>query len=78
MEIKIEKGIPIPKKRESKWSLFGQMNVGDSVFFPFTDESSSTSCTSSMTYYSTKKGYKLTRRITIENGVRGIRVWRLM
>ena len=64
----IDKNIPIPKRR-TKWP-FADMEVGDSFFAPgfASDEFSGRT-----KHYAPKK---FTVRTVIENGVRGVRVWR--
>lgn len=71
MELKIDKGVPMPKPAWGKLSeLCKSMEVGDSVFFP---GRSSGSLAGSLVRF----GYKFAKRTVTENGVKGVRVWRI-
>jgi hypothetical protein len=67
-EFKIEKGVPMPKRR-GRLSLypFGKMSVGDSIFLPKIRNASN------LTQRFRKKGWKFSARTV--NG--GVRVWRI-
>jgi len=72
MEFKIDKGIPIPRSlnRTRKWSL-SSMEIGDSFFV---EAGVALNAIYQAAVY--QKVRVLTSRVT-ENGVRGVRVWRI-
>lgn len=72
MQFKIEQGIEIPERRgRSKLYPFSQMNIGDSFFIPGkTSQSISTN-------FGHHKPMKFSARTMEENGVKGVRVWRV-
>lgn len=67
-EIKIEKGIPMPARRGTTGVAWGAMEIGDSAFIPRTN-----------VYYAGRgrNGFKFRSRTVTENGVKGVRVWRI-
>lgn len=79
-EYRIDKGIPLPPDGRSSGKRNGQnvfmhMDVGDSVFVPaaeFLQRGHSLSA-----YASYKMSVQFTRRAACENGVEGVRVWRV-
>jgi len=64
--IKIDKGIPIPELKRTKYP-FDLMNIGDSFFAPKPNLTASIQCAHART------GFKFTSKF--ENG--GTRVWRV-
>jgi len=74
-EIKIEKGVPLPASgagRPSKYP-WGDMEVGDSFFAEAKPESMHTQAA----FAGRKYGRRFTTRKRTENGVAGVRVWRV-
>lgn len=69
MELPIQKGLPTPNKRLNRYP-FAKMEVGDSFFAPLTP---SASILTSARRHLPKR---FTTRSVVENGVRGVRVWR--
>jgi len=70
-EIKIDKNVPIPMgTRNLKYPL-GSLEVGDSFFF----ETANTNSLGGV--FSQHKPKKFSVRTLTENGVKGIRVWRV-
>lgn len=71
MAIEIEKGVPIPPIKAAKNTYpYREMQVGDSFFIPGKKSSE-------VTTHSKSTGHmKFTRRTVVENGVKGVRVWR--
>jgi len=76
-EFKIDKNVPIPEgrwgKRRKKYP-FDEMEVGDSFFIHGGKQESITSI---MRHWREKLGHKYTTRSVVENGVKGVRVWRI-
>lgn len=74
----IEKGIKIPVRKSSRPAKYPwrQMELGDSFFVPSGNPSKMITRLnpSSQTQ---KAGLKFTRRIVEENGVKGVRIWRI-
>jgi hypothetical protein len=75
---KIDKGIPIPDKsqtseRKYPWST---MAVGDSFFVPAGDKPAH-KVQQRLAGASKPKGKKFTSRVQVEEGVTGVRVWRV-
>ena len=70
-EIKVEKGIPIPPTSNRGKYPWLQMEVGDSFFAPGRKTSQIGSC------YNRIVGKTFRSRTRIENGVKGVRVWRI-
>lgn len=71
MMIKIDKGIPAPASGRHLKYPFAMMEIGDSFFVPTTTSSNILVCA----YKHRPK--RFTTRSVVENGVRGIRVWRI-
>lgn len=81
---KFDKGIPIPKGRGTTGSgLYVGMEVGDSFFRPLPDgltmEKHQTRTINSASSWGRRQSprQKFTTRAVEENGVKGIRVWRI-
>ena len=74
---KIEKGIPIPPRGDLKGrgrkSVFWDMEIGDSAFFP---GKAHDGVSNAYSYVRKRTGAKFEARTVTENGVKGIRVWR--
>ena len=72
--MKIDKGVPIPLKgaRGSKYP-FAEMVVGESFFVP---EKTPSQITPIGIHHAKRLGFKFTPRTVIENGIKGVRVWR--
>lgn len=82
MSLKIDKGIPIPGKRVKDQGVYGlipKMCVGDSIFIPSENEVESKGIRRRVLIYCKKHFYKLkfTSRLCKENGIYGIRIWRV-
>lgn len=78
-EYKIESGIPIPdvgrgRGPESKYP-FAKMKVGDSFFYEGSRSRLSAAAFRFCAFW--KNGEKFSTRSSIENGVKGFRVWRV-
>lgn len=74
-EFKIESGVPLAAKSERKTKYpWRGMEVGDSFFIPEAKQTSVSSCAASATR---SLGIKLATRSVTENGVAGVRVWRI-
>lgn len=69
MELLIQKGLPTPNKRLNRYP-FSKMEVGDSFFAPHTPAASI------LTSARRHRPKRFTTRSVVENGVRGVRVWR--
>jgi hypothetical protein len=69
--IKIEKGIPTPPR--SRYPL-RDMEIGDSIFVP---GKTSLGFSGYVASASQKTGFKFATRKAIEDGVTGLRVWRI-
>ena len=65
--LKIEKGIPLPTdtRGDTKYPVFSNMEVGDSVFFPLTEEDNPK-----------RMKNRLAQATRLENEISGVRVWR--
>lgn len=74
MTIEVEKGVPIPSKTapHSKYP-FSKMSIGDSFFAPV----NTPRIWGSISAYCKRHGGKFTARAVTENGVQGVRVWKL-
>ncbi len=70
--IPIEKGVPLPKTR-SKYR-FAEMAVDDSIFVP---DGTGRTISGSISYAGRCTGWKFTARTVEENGISGVRVWRV-
>ena len=83
MEIKIDKGVPMPSAFAAKERFpWLEMAVGDSFFAPNYAQSKhmrkNGEKTLSTTFPRTKvPGSKWVTRTVTENGIRGVRVWRV-
>ena len=76
-EIKIETGIPIPKQKGTSKYPFQSMKIGDSFFVPNIHVSAlSGSMINARNSMNAPKAKWITRTVT-ENGVKGVRVWRI-
>ena len=75
MDLKIDKGVPIPTHTRTGWSQWRQLEPGDSVFVPWRRQTSlsSTLCSKSMR----RDGYRFITRTCTEDGVKGVRGWRI-
>lgn len=74
MDLKIDKGIPVPTSRNG-WSPWRWLEPGDSVFVPGRRQTSLSSTLSSKTMR--RDGYLFITRVCTEDGVKGVRVWRV-
>ncbi len=74
-KIKIESGIKIPLNKRRSFSYpFETIKVGQSFFVPHPNGSAGIA--GSLTYAKLKFKIELTARTLVENGVKGVRVWR--
>lgn len=76
-ELNVDGGIPIPDryKKHNFQGVFDNMQVGDSVFIP--NEFDASKVHSCFSKKKTEEGWRITTRKVTDEGVRGIRVWRL-
>lgn len=75
MNIKIEKGLPVPTKRSGPTKYpFADMTTGDSFFVA---GANSSALWGSIWSYKNRHGGNFTARTVTENGVKGVRVWRV-
>tara|TARA_R110000824_G_scaffold15639_2_gene65653 strand:- start:1048 stop:1311 length:264 start_codon:yes stop_codon:yes gene_type:complete len=82
--LKIEKGIPLPTdtRGDTKYPVFSNMEVGDSVFFPLTEEDNPKRMKNRLAQATRTYGKKQTPekhfiiRYRLENEISGVRVWR--
>ena len=70
---KAKKGEP---RREKLKDVFARLEVGDSVFIP-PERASEYTARSMAAIYQKQLGYRLSTRVSVEDGVRGIRVKRI-
>jgi len=78
---KIDKGIPMPAARFDEghpFSVLRKLESGDSVFFRGVISGSKAYkvLSNRMSYLKNTQGFMLTGRSVIENGSKGVRVWR--
>lgn len=72
MTFKVEKGIPLIHHRAPNGSYpFGTMEIGDSFFVPNVVIETISSATRNF------RQYKFTCRTLTENGIKGVRCWRI-
>jgi len=73
MSIKIDDGVQMPKKQHGRPSKYpmNDLEIGQSFFVP------NKTCMSFAGYRPRYKPKKFTVRSVIENGTKGIRVWRI-
>jgi hypothetical protein len=78
MQIEIEKGIPIPTPRKNLAEQYPLMDLkpGDSFFFAASPKEA-LNRRMSISQWAKKNGILLTTRIRVEDGVHGMRVWRV-
>lgn len=70
-----QSNIPIPRIRTNQAKYpWDKMWVGASFFVP---GASPSGMSATMKYAAKKRGWKFTRRTVVENGVKGVRVWRI-
>ena len=77
--MKIDSNIPIPRARTSAYP-FHIMEIGDSVFYPMDDAISIDRHPAYIVAATIQKrhaDYRFTGRTLIENGIRGVRIWRV-
>lgn len=67
---KFDKGIPIPESTHGKYG-FREMDVGDSLFIGGKTSAEINNC------YGHLKPRKFTSRRLEENGIKGVRIWRI-
>ena len=83
MEVKIDKGIPLPTdiRNDLKYP-FDKLEVGDSIFFPLSDEDNANRMKNRLAQATRTFGKKATPerhlviRYRLEDEVSGVRVWR--
>lgn len=76
MTIKIDKGVPLPPSRGGsipgqRRSVFWEMDIGDSVFLMGETN------LGGRVHHQRQAGWKFAERRVVENGIKGIRVWRI-
>lgn len=73
--ITVDKGVPLPRPRASQSKYpWDEMAVGDSFFVPHGDPTVIAGCAS----HQKRRGTgRFTTRSLVENGVAGVRVWRM-
>jgi hypothetical protein len=77
----IDKGVPLPPARFNEghpFAVLRKLQVGDSVFFRGVIAGSNAYkvLSNRMSYLKTTQEFMLTARSVVENGDRGVRVWR--
>lgn len=80
MNINIDKNIPVPPRGVSKYrDTLANMKPGDSVFFAgFSTVGTKGPYNAAMTFQSEQKGkVAFQGRTVLEDGVRGVRIWRI-
>ena len=76
-EMKIDKHIPPPPAFGQKYP-FRHMEPGDSVFFPGENKSDKQHpAYMTVRNYVKRDGWRVAVRSVVENGVKGIRIWRV-
>lgn len=81
--MKIDKGIPLPKKHDNSFHhevIIGQMEIMDSVWFPMDDKGRHPLCHGFMNCavaYGKANNRKFTKRKISGTDQKGIRVWRI-
>ena len=76
--MKIDKGIPIPARAARGKYPFRDMQPGDSAFFPGENlRHKQHPAYMNARNYVKRNGWQITVRSVIENGVKGIRIWRV-
>ena len=73
-DIIFDKNVPIPPALTGPDNKYAPMEVGDSYFFPGLKNNQAAARFSS---YRKRFGWKIATRSLTENGVQGIRVWRV-
>lgn len=73
MTYKIEKNIPPPTSNGKTKYPFHEMEVSDRIFVPCEDRSPATAAYT----YGSRHGVKFTVRKVTEDGVVGLRIWRI-
>lgn len=76
-EFKIEKGIPFANGRAGSKYPFRGMEIGDSFFIPGGHVNGIQKNSADQWVRRVKNGWKFSARTTIENDVRGCRIWRV-
>lgn len=71
--MRIDRGIPIPKRAKRNQYPFGRMEIGDSVFFPDEPKGNQSNPAVGARVYRRRHGKVFTTRV--ENG--GVRIWRV-
>lgn len=81
LDVKIEKGVPVPPPREIRRLFpFRDMETGESFFVPMPkkDYAKRRLCIQNNAWqWSRKLGAKFVVRDVIEDGVKGVRIWRV-
>jgi hypothetical protein len=73
--IPIDKSVPLPRPRpHNSVYPWQQMDVGDSFFAPCEKRGA---VQSALSYAGKRNGFKFATRTVTENGVTGVRVWRV-
>ena len=75
MDLKIDKDVPIPTHAHNGWSPWRKLEPGDSVFVPGARQTSLASTVHSKEMR--RDGYRFITRTCTEDGVKGVRVWRV-
>lgn len=76
--MQIDKNVPVPSDiaGRGKRSIFADMVPGDSIFFP-NDNITTIVSRAGAWVRNSKNGWKFTSRTVTENGVKGVRCWRI-
>lgn len=73
--MKFEKGVPMPSVGiKHRWDDVKRMEVGDSFFIA---DTTTTRMGSTLTNIKKKTGFRFAARTVAEDGVAGVRVWRV-
>lgn len=73
-QIKIDKNVALPTSGANAKYPFADLSIGDSFFAPGRTSAQISPCTA---HAQRERGGKFTARTVTENGVKGVRVWRI-
>ncbi len=73
MTFKIDKGIELPPERVKNSYPWKELSIGDSFFVP----NMRSGARQGLQSISARHGIRIAVRSVVENGVKGVRVWRI-
>jgi hypothetical protein len=78
----IEKNVPLPKSNRGRGNTrypFGRMDIGDSFFIAAPENATATQqrISSAATHFAARHACRFTTREVMEDGVIGVRIWRI-